>query len=396
MESSKYTSESVKRARELREKQGLTFTEISNRTGIPPTTLKTWASSQNWSNPPLLDAESLDPDDPKVREIEELERKLQLSRAENAKAKAVYKALQDKYHELQDQVGIMEQVGLPEINPIKKKVSSGETEATVLMVASDWHVEEEVQPESVNMLNEYNLEISESRATRFFRGGLRLTEIVARDVKVTTILLPLLGDFVTNDIHEENREVNALLPMEAIQKAQMYIASGINFLLENTDYKIVIPCHSGNHGRTTKKIFIATEHGHSLEYFMYKNLEMLYSGNERVEFHITPAYHSYMEVYGLTVRFHHGHGMRYYGGVGGLYIPVNKSIAQWNRAKHADLDIFGHFHQLKDGGTFLSNGSLIGYNQYAIWIKADYEPPKQIFTVIDSKRGRTITAPILV
>ena len=103
-----------------------------------------------------------------------------------------------------------------------------------------------------------------------------------------------------------------------------------------------------------------------------------------------------MDVYDKTIRFHHGHAMRYYGGVGGIYIPVNKAIAQWNKARPASLDIFGHFHQLKDGGIFVSNGSLIGWSPYSMRIKADYEEPKQAFIVIDNKHGRTFTCPIYV
>jgi hypothetical protein len=69
-----------------------------------------------------------------------------------------------------------------------------------------------------------------------------------------------------------------------------------------------------------------------------------------------------LQIYDVTVRFHHGHSIRYAGGVGGIYIPTNKAIAQWNKGRHADLDVFGHFHQLRDGGNFICNGSLIGYN----------------------------------
>jgi len=246
------------------------------------------------------------------------------------------------------------------------------------------------------MLNAYNMEIAEKRATKFFQAGLRLTEIIDRDVNITTIVLSLLGDFISGDIHEENRETANSLPMEAITRAQNYIVSGIQFLLNNSKYDLVIPCHVGNHTRTTKKVFIATEYGHSLEFLMYKNLELFFRGEKRVKFHITRAYHSYLPVYDMTIRFHHGHGMLYGGGIGGLYIPVNKAISQWNKARRADLDCFGHFHQVKDGGAFVSNGSLIGYNPYAIRIKADYEPPRQLFFVIDSKRGRTFTCPVIV
>jgi len=51
-------------------------------------------------------------------------------------------------------------------------------------------------------------------------------------------------------------------------------------------------------------------------------------------------------------------------------------------------------HQFKDGGNFICNGSLIGYNAFALSIKADYEKPKQAFFLVDKKRGKSIVAPI--
>jgi hypothetical protein len=92
----------------------------------------------------------------------------------------------------------------------------------------------------------------------------------------------------------------------------------------------------------------------------------------------------------------HGHNIRFAGGVGGVYIPINKAINQWNKLRHAYLDILGHFHTFRDGGNFIVNGSLCGYNAFAISIKADFEEPRQCFMLIDKKRGKTIVAPILL
>ena len=44
--------------------------------------------------------------------------------------------------------------------------------------------------------------------------------------------------------------------------------------------------------------------------------------------------------------------------------------------------------------NFISNGSIIGHNSYAIAIKAAYEDPSQTFFLMDAKRGRTVTCPI--
>ena len=58
--------------------------------------------------------------------------------------------------------------------------------------------------------------------------------------------------------------------------------------------------------------------------------------------------------------------------------------------------MFGHFHQRKDGSNFISNGSNIGYNPFALSIKADYEAPSQQLFMINKKYGRTCTWPVLV
>jgi hypothetical protein len=279
---------------------------------------------------------------------------------------------------------------------IKPSLPSGTGEATVVMVASDWHSEELVGAE-IGGLNVFNPDIAKQRADRFFQGGLRLIRLLAQDIKIPNILLPLLGDFITGNIHgEENAEKNGELPMHAIITVQNYIISGIEFLLDHTKCTLTLPCHSGNHARKTLKVRFGAENGHSVEYLMYVHLKAYFRNEPRVTFIVAEGMHSYVKVYDTMIRFQHGHAIKYGGGVGGIYIPVNKSIAQWNKARHADLDVFGHFHQSKDGGNFICNGSLIGYNSFALSIKADYEQPKQQLFLMDKKRGRTCTWPILV
>lgn len=278
---------------------------------------------------------------------------------------------------------------------IVPSLGSGSSEAVPVLVASDWHMEELVGAE-MGGLNIYTPDIAQRDAQTFFTAGLRLIRLLQQDVHIETAVLALLGDFITNDIHgAENAEKNALQPNHAITMAQNAIISGIEFLLNHSDLKLIIPCHSGNHARTTQTTRFASENGHSLEYLMYLHLAAWFRNEPRLAFIIPDGMHSYVDVFETRIRFHHGHAVKYGGGVGGIYIPVNKSVAQWDRAKRADLDVFGHFHQLKDGGKFLCNGSIIGYNAFALSIKADFEPPKQTLFLIDKRRGRTCTWPIL-
>jgi hypothetical protein len=316
---------------------------------------------------------------------------------ELAKLRVNYKHALRQLESLEDQLGIRQalknQIDTFAIKPVH---GTGTGEATPVLVASDWHVEETVGSE-IGRLNRYTPDIAQKRATKFFASGLRLIRLLQQDVRIEQMVLPLLGDFITGNIHgEENAEKNAMQPMHAIVFAQGLLVSGIDFLLNNSKMRVVVPCHSGNHARTTHTTRFASENGHSLEYLMYLNLADHYRGESRVQFIIPEGMHSYLDIYDQKIRFHHGHAVKYGGGVGGIYIPVNKAIAQWNKAETVSLDVFGHFHQLRDGGNFICNGSLIGYNAYALSIKADYEPPKQALFLMDKKRGRTCTWPVLV
>ena len=79
--------------------------------------------------------------------------------------------------------------------------------------------------------------------------------------------------------------------MHALVTAQNFIISGIEFLLEHSKLNITIPCHSGNHARTTKTTRFTTENGHSLEYLMYLHLAAYFRTQPRVKFLIPEGYH---------------------------------------------------------------------------------------------------------
>ena len=316
------------------------------------------------------------------------------------------KELEAKYDELrrtcEKQEEELKSLGVLEsgidTHKIEPKKRSGKSEATAVLVASDWHTEERVTPAAVNGLNTFNLDICDQRVTRFFQASLNLIKNhLATGVNITTVVLALIGDFITNELHDaESAESNQLTPVDALLRVQNQIASGIEFFLKNSPYSFVIPCKSGNHARTTKRTRFATESGHSLEYLMYVNLAGYFRQEKRVQFLIYEGYNHYLSVYDSRIRFHHGHAIKYQGGIGGIFIPAFKAISQWNKAKPVDLDVFGHFHQQKDGGNFISNGSLIGYNAFALSIKADYEVPKQTLFLVDRDRGRTCTWPVLL
>lgn len=285
-------------------------------------------------------------------------------------------------------------VGGVETYSIKGNKEFDKSCATAIALASDWHIEEGVKSSQVNGLNKFDLDIAKERAEKFFTVVAQLIKVHQKEYNVDTLILALLGDFISGSIHDDLKEGNDIQPTESIWEAQKLIASGIEFLLKETNVNLVIPCSAGNHSRITEKQRVQTEYGNSLEILMYRQMEKYFNKESRVKFIINDSYLTYVKVYNYNCRFHHGHALKFSGGIGGLFIPAFKAISQWNKSKHADWDFFGHFHQMKDGGNFISNGSLIGFNAYAVKIKADYEAPKQAFAIIDEERGLDVVRKI--
>jgi hypothetical protein len=103
-----------------------------------------------------------------------------------------YKELLIKIDDLENQIDIITQAKEHVPQKLDIKPTTIESEATAVVLASDWHLEEMINPETVNYLNEYNPTIAEQRAKNFFKNSLRLTNIMAKDVKLENMLIALL------------------------------------------------------------------------------------------------------------------------------------------------------------------------------------------------------------
>jgi hypothetical protein len=168
-------------------------------------------------------------------------------------------------------------------------------------------------------------------------------------------------------------------------------------LLAETELeRIVIVTSDGNHGRTTEKIRVATRTEHSYEHALYLQLADDLRDEPRVSMTVSRSQLTYVPIYDQTIRFTHGDAVRFGGGVGGITIPINKAIAQWDQSVRADLTCMGHWHQLTWGSRVVVNGSLIGFSPYSVAIKAGFEPARQAFFLLDSRRGICQQTPLWV
>jgi hypothetical protein len=260
---------------------------------------------------------------------------------------------------------------------------------------SDAHIEETVNSASVLGKNEYNIDIAEYRIKNYFKN---LASCLNED-GVEELIFASLGDTISGFIHDELSQTNGLTPSEATIKAQSLIYSGLDFLCKNTKLNsIKFIGIVGNHSRTTKKIQHSNGYKLSYEWIMYQNIKnMCEITGLPVEFNIpeseiavidTPDNKRFLFVHGFQIKSTGS------GTVCGIYPALNRLSMKWDRTFGQDKIYLGHFHTCVSIPNATVNGSIIGFNSFALSNGFTYEEPAQMYEVYDSERGLLLTRKI--
>jgi hypothetical protein len=319
--------------------------------------------------------------------------------AEDSRDRQALKASLSRLEILESQVENLTAPYAPPLAPVERvELASGGRQACAVALLSDVHAGADVRLTPATFGNRYNPAICRYRLGRFFAGVEWLVNSY-RDGdsryawRIDELVLALMGDIIDGHLHEDQIE-RSESAITTISWVEPLLIDGI-LRLRDAGLRVRVVYDYGNHGRDTKKPRRATGAEHSYEWGMYNRMARVLA-REGVEGDASPAAHHYADVYGRRLHFHHGDEIKYQGGVGGITIPVNKRVAVWDRVHRADLHHIGHFHQQCDHHPWFANGSVIGYNEYAMSIGAAPEPPQQTFYLLDAKRGKTTVSPIWV
>lgn len=322
----------------------------------------------------------------------EAERADKAERMQKREARAVIAALESEvgsYAERQSVLDALSAAPAPRPYRIEQRAKRGPLPAaSYFALASDWHMEERVRPETVQWRGEYNPEISRERAAQFFRSNLKLLAAARHAWDIRQMILWLGGDLITGYIHEELEEDNFLSPTEACLLVYETVSAGISTLLESADLEhLLIPTSHGNHGRLWKKPRIGTAAKNSFEWLVYQFLARRFADEPRITFQVASGYHNLVDVYGFRVRFHHGDQIGYGGGVGGIAVPAHRRIQRQAKSdvERVGLDCFGHFHEFGAPPGIVHNGSLIGVTAFSDAKGFGSSEPVQASFVIDAK-----------
>jgi len=279
------------------------------------------------------------------------------------------------------------------------KAHKGTTGVPTLF-CSDWHWGEVVKPHEIDGVNEYNIEIAQKRVRKLWERAQHLLFETIKDPKYDGIVIPLGGDMVTGDIHEELAKTNDAPIMPTV----LDLIETIVWLLTQAAEKfgrVYVPCVTGNHGRSTYKIQYKERGPTSFDWLAYHCIERALRHDKRITFQIPDGPDILYKVYNHSYLLTHGDQFRGGDGMIGALGPIMRGSHK-KQSRNATLNrgfstmIVGHWHQLIQLQKLVVNGALKGYDEYAYGNNFSYERASQALWVTHPKRGITLQMPVYV
>lgn len=270
--------------------------------------------------------------------------------------------------------------------------------ATPVLMLSDLHLDEVVNAAEINGVNAYDRATAERRLAHVVDGAIAVCEDYITGVEMDGIVVTLLGDILTGDIHDELARTNEAPVMDSVVHWVPRLASALSRLADAFG-RVHVPCVDGNHDRSYVRIPAKKRAESSVAWVIYNWLATMLNGDDRISFSITPAPEQIIQVYDTRFLLTHGDGFRSQGGIGGIYPSMLKFLLRKHSQFEAvdrpwDVCLMGHWHQLLWGPDFVVNGSLKGYDEYAARNGFGFERPQQALFLVTPEHGIVQRLPV--
>ena len=282
----------------------------------------------------------------------------------------------------------------------KRKIEHG----TPTLFLSDLHHGEVVSAAEMSGCNEFSPEISRKRIRTVFDRSLYLLDSVFANPVYPGIVLACGGDMLSGNIHEEIRESNGMPIFDALLDLADVLTAGIRLLAERFG-SVYVPWVVGNHGRIDRKPRAKHGPADNYEYMLGHHLAARFDGDKRVTIQVSDAFSLRYTVHSTRYLLMHGDSFKGGGGISGPLLPwtlgdhrlrkQRASMSSWTgRDQSYDVLLFGHWHTYFPSRTFVANGSLKGFDEYAAKCGFSYEPPQQALWLTSPDLGPTIHLPV--
>ena len=286
----------------------------------------------------------------------------------------------------------------------------GNSAQSMIAPLTDTHVGDRVESDQMAGLNHYNIDIFNRRLYGWANQVLTLAEMRRTYAEVDELVVPMLGDMISGDIHEELARTNVDNCMGQMIRGANLISQALMFLAPHFN-KMRVPCVVGNHGRMTRKPPMKDKH-QDWDYMLYQWIAAFCRNQTNIEFHIPKTFSTTIEVANRQIFLTHGD---FINGAGsgtaitkgvlnmrnvlqfrrGLEDEIRnleiKNLEQSGISTYFDTVLMGHFHRIDEidigTGAIHLCGCMKGGDEFAMQRVQAINKPRQLVLYYHPKYG---------
>jgi hypothetical protein len=262
-----------------------------------------------------------------------------------------------------------------------------------ITIWSDFHYGEVIDPEQLNGVNKFNMEIATDRFHKLVDTTIDLCfhHMGRAKTNYPGIVVCLGGDLIGGDIHEELANTNDRTPHQAVHDLTDLIGAGLEQMASKFG-RVFVPCVVGNHGRSSR----------NYDWSIYCSLERDFRRDKRIQFLVPSSADAHFSVFGHRFLLTHGDSLGVKGGDGiiGSIGPIMRGLLKLHASKAQigmdfDTALICHWHQYFTLPGLIVNGSLKGYDEFSMLaLRAKYQRPTQALCFVHPEHGITAQWPI--
>lgn len=264
-----------------------------------------------------------------------------------------------------------------------------------VVIWSDWHFGEVVEPASVAGYNAFSPEIGEERVRRLVESIIRLARRHGPG-NYPGIVVAILGDMISGGLHPELAKTDEEERIPSALRCRDILIWAIETLADEFG-RVYVPCASGNHGRETPKPEFKRYVQKNFDWMIYQLLARHFAGRGDVRIEIPITNEVPFRVWSTRFLGMHGDMMGVKGGDGiiGAIGPIMRGEIKVRGqvstlGRDYDIALMGHWHQELWLPRAFVNGTLKGWDEYArLALRAPPAAPAQSLFFVHPRRGVT-------
>jgi len=321
-----------------------------------------------------------------IRKVKELE----IEKKELKKQLEIYK---DNYNSNEKILNYLKSVIKPEpltTKAPKIEINKNKIEQVKVALISDVHFDEVVKKEEIMGLNEYNQEVALKRLWKFLKATILITENDKKIFNINQLNIFFLGDMISGIIHDELIETNETDVNTAIMTLSDVLSQ---MIIIYTKYfnKIIVDCDFGNHGRINQKKTFKHRYV-NFDTILYNIIALRlknYVDTGRIEINVNLSPYGIREILGWKFLHSHGDDVKSWNQIS--YYGLKRRYANikelYEKSGGFDYWVNAHTHKPAYIEQTLTNGSVIGLNEYALAKFGNKAPISQKFFGVNKEYG---------